>query len=576
MHGRCPFIVLLLCLLFAPTSSPPQNHALPPPVGGITFEQVIRLSQSGLSDAAIIAQIKKRPQPFNLSPDELLQLKAAHVSNSVIEAMMPPSSAPIPFRDGIYRVGGDVKPPKAIYDPNPEYSDEARRAKYQASVILEVVVDAEGQPQKMRIQRAAGMGLEEQASKAVQRWRFQPATKNGQPVPVMANVEMYFSLDGPGLSPALSPPPQFAGVDTAKYPLVIAIFSAIGSPSAESYVIAASASIDGPVQQPLSLACSAEKKHCSFLGNGRYPARWLDANHRLEIAGLAQKDSKWETTNYVVTTGSIDEALSTVPANPLVLYPGIYGGESKSQIQQLLNDSGWGGMKCHPGIQIYPDPNIKVEDCSFKRAFSPSGFHFRNDKLTGASIVLPMKECNRLKVFEWMTSHNDKALLKGGGGNKSTVWASWLLDGVGVSMQGIGSPWSPSFCTLVLSTSPKDLEVSNAPEVAKNTATLNALADEQEKTSYAHAALEATCPDLWANRSCLLKKRTLILSDQTITSATITILETRLALLDKEQQTPAVQHDKQRSFEYRDELEGDLFTSRHFLADIDGTLKASN
>jgi hypothetical protein len=94
MHGRCLLIALLLCLTFAPTSSMPQNHALPPPVGGITFEQVIRLSQSGLSDAVIIAQIQKRPQPFNLSPDELLQLKDARVSNNVIEAMMPPSSAP--------------------------------------------------------------------------------------------------------------------------------------------------------------------------------------------------------------------------------------------------------------------------------------------------------------------------------------------------------------------------------------------------------------------------------------------------------------------------------------------------
>jgi hypothetical protein len=56
-------------------------------VGGITFEQVIKLSQSGLSDGIIIAQIKKRPQPFNLSPDDLLRLKDAHVSDTVIEAM---------------------------------------------------------------------------------------------------------------------------------------------------------------------------------------------------------------------------------------------------------------------------------------------------------------------------------------------------------------------------------------------------------------------------------------------------------------------------------------------------------
>jgi hypothetical protein len=92
MHGRL-LLILLMCLLFAPTSSLPQNHALPPPVGGITFEQVIRLSQSGLSDDVIIAQIKKRPQPFDLSTDQLIQLKTAKVSDRIIQTMMVPSSS---------------------------------------------------------------------------------------------------------------------------------------------------------------------------------------------------------------------------------------------------------------------------------------------------------------------------------------------------------------------------------------------------------------------------------------------------------------------------------------------------
>jgi len=110
MHGRLPLIALLLCLLSAPTSSLPQSHALPPPVGGITFEQVIRLSQSGLSDAVIIAQIKKRPQPFNLSPDELLQLKDAHVGNAVIEAMT--ASAP---QGGAAVSAAEVAGPSSAY-----------------------------------------------------------------------------------------------------------------------------------------------------------------------------------------------------------------------------------------------------------------------------------------------------------------------------------------------------------------------------------------------------------------------------------------------------------------------------
>ncbi len=85
----------LLCLVFR-TSLLAQSHALPPPVGGITFDQVIRLSQSGLSDRAIIAQVKKRPTPFDLTPEQLLALKNAHVSDEVIEAMVGTADPPAP------------------------------------------------------------------------------------------------------------------------------------------------------------------------------------------------------------------------------------------------------------------------------------------------------------------------------------------------------------------------------------------------------------------------------------------------------------------------------------------------
>ena len=92
---RCaPLVsILVFCLTLVPLRSIAQGHALPPPVGGITFEQVIRLSQSGLSDDVIVAQIKKRSQPFDLSADQLIQLKSEHVSDVVIQAMMIQPSA---------------------------------------------------------------------------------------------------------------------------------------------------------------------------------------------------------------------------------------------------------------------------------------------------------------------------------------------------------------------------------------------------------------------------------------------------------------------------------------------------
>jgi protein TonB len=87
-----------------------------------------------------------------------------------------------------------VTAPRPIYDPDPEYSDAARRAKYQGSVLLWLVVAPNGRPRNIRVQRSLGMGLDEKAIEAVSQWRFQPATLNGQPVAVQINVEVSFRL----------------------------------------------------------------------------------------------------------------------------------------------------------------------------------------------------------------------------------------------------------------------------------------------------------------------------------------------------------------------------------------------
>src|SRR5271169_5191064 len=98
------------------------------------------------------------------------------------------------YGGGAYRVGGGVSAPKALYAPDPEYSEEARKAKYQGTVVLWLVVDASGRPQQIRVQRALGMGLDEKAIEAVKLWKFEPARKDGQAVPVMINVEVNFRL----------------------------------------------------------------------------------------------------------------------------------------------------------------------------------------------------------------------------------------------------------------------------------------------------------------------------------------------------------------------------------------------
>jgi TonB family protein len=95
---------------------------------------------------------------------------------------------------GVYRVGGGVSAPRALYSPDPEYSEEARKAKYQGTVVLWVIVGPDGRPHEIRVQRSVGMGLDEKAIEAVRAWKFEPARKDGQPVAVQINVEVNFRL----------------------------------------------------------------------------------------------------------------------------------------------------------------------------------------------------------------------------------------------------------------------------------------------------------------------------------------------------------------------------------------------
>lgn len=95
---------------------------------------------------------------------------------------------------GYFKVGGGVSAPKVIDSPDPEYSDEARRAKYQGTVVLWVVVGPDGRVHDVRVQRTLGMGLDERAVEAVKRWKFEPARKDGQAVAVQVNIEVRFTL----------------------------------------------------------------------------------------------------------------------------------------------------------------------------------------------------------------------------------------------------------------------------------------------------------------------------------------------------------------------------------------------
>ena len=78
--------------------------------------------------------------------------------------------------------------------PDPDYSEEARKAKYQGTVVLWLVVGPDGHPRDMKVTRSLGMGLDQKALEAVRQWKFEPAMMGGKPVAVQISVEVNFRL----------------------------------------------------------------------------------------------------------------------------------------------------------------------------------------------------------------------------------------------------------------------------------------------------------------------------------------------------------------------------------------------
>jgi len=107
----------------------------------------------------------------------------------------PSGNYAVPDDETIYTPGRNgVTIPRAIKQTPPQYSDEARRKKLEGTVLLSLVVTANGDTADTKVTRALGSGLDEKAVEAVSQWKFEPATKDGKPVAVKVAVEVSFHL----------------------------------------------------------------------------------------------------------------------------------------------------------------------------------------------------------------------------------------------------------------------------------------------------------------------------------------------------------------------------------------------
>jgi len=94
----------------------------------------------------------------------------------------------------VYRVGGGVSAPEVTYKTDPDFSEEARKAKVSGNVLLYLQVDASGRPTHVRVARGIGVGLDEKAIECVRQWKFKPGLKDGKPVTTELTVEVDFQI----------------------------------------------------------------------------------------------------------------------------------------------------------------------------------------------------------------------------------------------------------------------------------------------------------------------------------------------------------------------------------------------
>ncbi len=95
---------------------------------------------------------------------------------------------------GPRRIGGGVSAPQVIFQVEPEFSEEARKAKVAGNVLVNLWVGTDGKPSHVRVIRGVGMGLDEKAIEAVKQYKFRPAMENGKPVLVELNIEVNFQI----------------------------------------------------------------------------------------------------------------------------------------------------------------------------------------------------------------------------------------------------------------------------------------------------------------------------------------------------------------------------------------------
>lgn len=156
--------------------------------------QGLRPPNFGLQRSGVcVVPLLRALVPRDIDPPMLV--KSHGPTESMPRALTPPTCGDA--KDGVSKIGQVDSAPEPLYRPPPEYTEEARNAKLQGTVLLYVEIDERGMTRNIRVLRPLGLGLDEKAVEAVSKWRFKPGVKDGHAVTVGATIEVNFRLSPP-------------------------------------------------------------------------------------------------------------------------------------------------------------------------------------------------------------------------------------------------------------------------------------------------------------------------------------------------------------------------------------------
>lgn len=162
---------------------------------GSFYQSALQKADPNSSRAATIMELYARLLARQGRENEPEAKRMRDQSAAIREALGAQAMSTVRSTAGsVYKVGGDVMAPILISKLEPEYTQDARAAKYQGTVVLYAEVGPDGIAHNIEVRRGLGLGLNDKAVQAISQWKFKPGTRAGQPVPVSVTIEVNFRL----------------------------------------------------------------------------------------------------------------------------------------------------------------------------------------------------------------------------------------------------------------------------------------------------------------------------------------------------------------------------------------------